>query len=135
MVGGAGIVGCETSLYLASIGNRVTVIRRRPDVAEGMETLSRNILLRELSDNKVKILTGRRVKRIENQDVVVQNYETGKEEKYKGKLVVSFGEKPNNAIAKGIDELKIPYRIIGDAKSVRKIVDAVSEGYMTAKEI
>ena len=135
VVGGAGIVGCETSLYLASIGNRVTVIRRRPDVAEGMETLSRNILLRELSDNKVKILTGRRVKRIENQDVVVQNYETGKEEKYKGKLVVSFGEKPNNAIAKGIDELKIPYRIIGDAKSVRKIVDAVSEGYMTAKEI
>jgi len=135
VVGGAGIIGCETSLYLASMGNRVTVIRRRPDIAEGMETLSRNILLRELSDNKVKILTGRRVKRIESGDVVVQNFKTGKEERYNGKLVVAFGEKPNNSIAKIIDELKIPYKIIGDAKSVRKIVDAVREGYITAKEI
>ena len=135
VVGGAGIVGCETSLYLASMGNRVTVIRRRPDIAEGMETLSRSILLRELFNNKVKVLTGRRVKRIENGYVVVQNFETGKEERYNGKLVVAFGEKPNNAIAKIIEKLKIPYEIIGDAKSVRKIVDAVREGYMIAKEI
>lgn len=72
---------------------------------------------------------------IEDGYVIVQNFDTGEEEKYKGKLVIAFGEKPNDSIAETIKKLKIPYEVVGDAKSVRKIVDAVREGYMVAKEI
>jgi len=65
----------------------------------------------------------------------LQNFDTGEEEKLKGILVIAFGEKPNNSIAKMIGDLKIPYKVIGNAKSVRKIIDAVKEGYLVAKEI
>lgn len=58
-----------------------------------------------------------------------------RKKRYKGKLVIVFGEKPNDNSAKVIKELKIPCEVIGDAKSVHRIVDAVREGCMVAKEI
>lgn len=44
-------------------------------------------------------------------------------------------EEPNDSITKMVADLEIPYKIIGNAKSVRKIFDAVKEGYLAAKEI
>ncbi|MCD6101491.1 MAG: hypothetical protein J7J77_00345 [Candidatus Cloacimonetes bacterium] len=44
-------------------------------------------------------------------------------------------EEPNDSITKMVGDLEIPYKIIGNAKSVRKIFDAVKEGYLAAKEI
>ncbi len=133
IVGGGGLVGCETALYLASRGNRVTILEMLTDVAREMETLSRKALLRELEKNNVKIFTSRRIKRMENRKVYVENIETEEEEIFHGKLVVAFGGKPNNAIVGIIEELEIPYEVIGDAKAVRKIADAVSEGYRLGK--
>ena len=66
---------------------------------------------------------------MENKRVYVENIETEEEEVFYGKLVVAFGAKPNNAIVSIIEEMEIPYEVIGDAKAVRKIADAVSEGY------
>ncbi len=129
IVGGGGLVGCETALYLASLGNRVTVLEMLPDIATEMETLSRKALKRELREKGVKVFTRRRIKRMENKRVYVENIETEEEEVFYGKLVVAFGAKPNNAIVSIIEEMEIPYEVIGDAKAVRKIADAVSEGY------
>jgi len=133
IVGGGGLVGCETALYLASQGNRVTILEMLPDVAREMETLSRKALLRELKENNVRIYTKRRIKRMGNKKVYVENIETEKEEIFYGKLVVAFGGKPNNSIVSIIEELEIPFEVIGDAKAVRKIADAISEGYRLGK--
>ncbi len=135
IVGGGGLVGCETALYLTTKGNSVTILEMLPDVAREMETLSRKALLRELEKNGVRIFTKRRIKRMENGHVIAENIETEEEEKFRGKFVIAFGGKPNNAIANIIKELDIPYEVIGDAKAVRKIADAIGEGYRIGRMI
>ena len=130
VVGGGGLVGCETALYLSKMGNKVTIVEMLPDIALGMETLSRNYLLREIKENNITVMVNSPVKEIKEHSVVVGD---GKEIQA-DYFAVAFGGKPNHKL---YDEMRTKYEsyLIGDAISARKIIDAVREGYTIAKTV
>lgn len=133
VMGGGGLIGCETA-ELLSLNNRVTIIKRHVDVVIGMETISRNYLLNQLAKNHVSIYKRKKILELKENEVVVENLDSGENETIKYDIFVSaFGNKPY--VPFETDGFNCGVQVIGDAKKVRKIVDAVKDGYEAAKAI
>ena len=131
VVAGGGLVGCETANFLAK-NNKITIVEMLEEIALGVETVTRNHLINELKEKGTKIMTKRKVIDIKKGEIILENTGNGQREKIKcDAIVVATGGKPHNPFI--IDE--ISNYVVGDAKEVRKIVDAVREGYMAAKEV
>ncbi len=131
VVAGAGLVGCETANFLAD-KNKVTVVEMLSTIASGMETITRDYLLNELKQKDVKILTRTKVVDIEVGKVIVENTESGEQDEIIcDAIVIAIGGK--SYVPFEFDE--IHHSLIGDAKSVGKIIDAIKEGYEVAKTI
>lgn len=129
VVGGGGLVGCETALHLAKQGNEVTIIEMLPDVAIGTEPISRNYLLRELKENNVKIFTLSKIKELGNDFVIFEKDEKIEQMPF-DKFIVAFGGK-----SRKFQSLPVPTRVVGDAVKVAKLVEAVRDGYAAGREI
>ncbi len=127
IVGGGGLVGCETALYLANHGNEVTILEMLNDVAIDMEPISRCYLLRELKEANVKIFTDSKVVKIIKEIVKVDKGGEIFEIPFEI-FVLAFGGKPRT-----FPNLDVPTLKIGDAVKVGKLVDAIRDGYATAK--
>jgi len=131
VIAGGGLIGCETANFLAE-KNNVTIVEMITEIASGMETLSKNYLLKELSDKDVHIFTNKKVVDIQKGIVVLEDTEIKEKKKLEcDALIVATGNKPYTPFT--IDN--VPFYIIGDAEAIGKIVDAVHNGYKTAKEI
>ncbi len=131
-VGGGGLVGCETALLLAK-NNDVSIIEMLPELAMGMEPLSRNYLLRELKESGVSVYVNSTVKSIEEDKVIIN--ESGREKSIAyNTFVVAFGGKPNRKLYEALDDSYEKY-FVGDAFGVAKIIDAVQSGYAIGKMV
>jgi len=126
IVGGGGVVGCETANFLAE-NNKVTILVRSK-VAKRMETLSKKYLLEELNRKNVKILTSTKIVDVsENREVIVER--NGNQFVLEADaLVAAFGARPFVPFTLE----NISTIVVGDAKSVRNIYSAVSEGFQAA---
>ncbi len=128
VVGGGGLVGCETALYLAEQGHDVTIVEMLPDIAIGMEPISRNYLLNELKEHNVEVLTSSKIKELTDNSVKFEK--DGKIEEIPfDNFVVAFGGKPRT-----FEKLPVPTRVVGDAVRVAKLVEAVRDGYAAGIE-
>lgn len=123
IVGGGGLVGCETALYVAKFGNEVTIIEMLPNIAIGMEPISRNYLLNELSESNVKILKSAKIKELSDNSVQFEKEGEVKEIPF-DHFILAFGGKPRE-----FEPLPVPTHVIGDAMKVAKLVEAVRDGY------
>ena len=123
VVGGGGLIGCETALYLAKNGNKVTIVEMLDDVAIGMETLSKKFLLRELRENNVEILTKSKIMALSENGVKYERSGNVEEINF-DVFVIAFGGKPAS-----FEPLDVPNYRVGDAVKVSKIVEAVRDGY------
>ncbi len=132
VVGGGGLVGCETALYLAEQGNDVTIIEMLEDIAIEMEPISRGYLLRELEEHGVKKMCSVKITSVKDGKVKTNVNERVKEVPF-DYFVAAFGGHPLRC--EGFESLKAPIHYIGDAVRVGKIVEAVRDGYSVAKEI
>jgi len=126
IVGGGGVVGCETANFLAE-NNKVTILVRSK-VAKRMETLSKKYLLEELNRKNVKILTSTKIVDVsENREVIVER--NGDQFVLEADaLVAAFGARP--FVPFTLEDISTI--VVGDAKSVRNIYSAVSEGFQAA---
>ncbi len=130
VVGGGGLVGCETALYLASMNNKVTIAEMLPDIALGTETLSRNYLLRELNKYGVEILTNSPVREIGENFVKIGMNKIIPADYF----IIAFGGKQDHSLFNSL-KTRFETYIIGDAVKARKIIDAVREGNAIARVI
>ncbi len=129
VVGGGGLVGCETALYLSSQENDVTIVEMLPMLCPDMETLSRNYLLRELENHKVKYVLNSTITEIREKSVVASNAEISMDY-----FVISFGGIPVDSLYAYFNKRYETY-LIGDSFRVGKIVDAISQGYAAGKAV
>ncbi len=132
VVGGGGLVGCETALYLADQGSDVTIIEMLEDIAIEMEPISRGYLLRELEEHGVKKMCSAKITSIENGKVKTSVKEEIREIPF-DYFVVAFGGRPLKC--EGLESLGVPIHYIGDAVRIGKVVEAVRDGYSVAREI
>jgi 2,4-dienoyl-CoA reductase-like NADH-dependent reductase (Old Yellow Enzyme family)/thioredoxin reductase len=131
VVAGGGIVGCETAEFLATEGKNVTIVRRRPEIAEGLEETARLHFKKRLTEYGVTILTGARVQRVTRKGAVLEN---GREIAASA-VVLAVGGKARNTLTESLKGIIPEIYAIGDCVEPRMIVDAIREGAAVAYKI
>ncbi len=134
LIAGGGMVGCEVAEYLASKGKQVSIVEILPEIALGMETHTRTLLLRRLSQLQVKLF-------IECQIVSVQGRKVTLHKKGEAiqlevdRIVMALGAKPNNSLEPFLRSSGRVFHTIGDCVQAREIAAAIHEGFRVAMEI
>jgi 2,4-dienoyl-CoA reductase-like NADH-dependent reductase (Old Yellow Enzyme family)/pyruvate/2-oxoglutarate dehydrogenase complex dihydrolipoamide dehydrogenase (E3) component len=130
---GGGMLGLETAHYLAAQDNAVTVLKRYETIGRSIEPLYRDYLLRELGEHGVDIMTGLEVKAVRADGVLVRGQTGADQVILADRVVLARGARPANELAQAVQDLH-PI-VIGDASEPRKIIDAITDGYLTARLI
>jgi len=136
IVVGGGLVGCETALYLAGKGKRVTIVEMLERIIPDVFEANRQYLFKALAENGVCVLTDANLGRITDEGAVVVN----KRRRYQADLkadtvVLAVGLKPENDLAKTLEGKVAEVHSIGDCHEPRKIMDAVWHAFYTARTI
>jgi NADPH-dependent 2,4-dienoyl-CoA reductase/sulfur reductase-like enzyme len=135
LVVGGGMVGLETAEFLADRGRVVTVVEQLGDVAGDLDPISKKLLLRSLEKRGVVILTDTVVQRFDGSTAIA---ETGDGVQTLGEfdtVICSVGATSENGLSQKLRRSGIDVYPIGDAKSVRNIVEAAIDGYEIGKQI
>jgi thioredoxin reductase len=130
---GGGLIGLETALFLASLGNDVIVLKRYETVSENIDPVYAPHLLSSLQKQGVKIISKVTVMEIEQNQVLIKNHSKEPNKVYFDKIVLTRELIPSNKLAKEIEASKV--YLIGDALKPRRIFNAVFEGFMIGRQI
>jgi 2,4-dienoyl-CoA reductase-like NADH-dependent reductase (Old Yellow Enzyme family)/thioredoxin reductase len=132
---GAGYVGMETADFLAWRGHKVTVLEMSAAPPIGKHTTHGYWLHRRLKDAGVKLILGARVVSIEPGAIVYDR--EGAEERlhHTGPVVTALGATPESSLAAVLDSEGIPYSVVGDAESPRRLLEAVHEGHAAGNAV
>jgi len=132
---GGGLVGCETALYLAQQGKRLTIVEILDSVARDMFAVNRMHLLKLLADTDVRILTGANPLEITDEGVTIADKD-GKRNTLKADTVVlALGLKPNRRLEETLRDKVPEIYAIGDCVEPRKVINAIWEGFRFARLI
>jgi len=126
---GGGMVGLETAEFLSKHGHSVSVVEMVDEVGRDMEPITRKLLLNSLHECGVNIITGRTVKRFTDRAAFLEGT-NGDELLGEFDAVVSaVGAVSSDGLQQELTACGLGVHVIGDAKSPRNIVEAVSEGF------
>ena len=129
---GAGLVGCETGLWLAQKGKEVTIVEATPVILGGpghLPHMNEFMLEDLLHYHNVKILTSSKVTGTTENGVLL-----GEEEIACDTLITCVGYRANNSLFKELDAmLDIPVHNIGDSNKVANIMFAIWDAYELAR--
>jgi 2-enoate reductase len=135
VVVGGGTVGCETGVYLAQQGRKVTIVEILDHLADGAFEANRQQLVKMVADSGVKVFTHCEVKRVTDQGVVIED-KKGKETNIKtDTIVIAMGFKPNSGLYETLKRELAEVYAIGDCIQPRLIKNAVWEAYRLARLI
>jgi len=132
---GGGLVGCETALYLAQKGKKVTIVEILDSAARDMFPANRMHLLKLLADTDVEILTETSIAEIMDDSVVIAN-KYGKRSKLENDTVVlAVGLKSNRELEEALKDKVPEIYAIGDCVEPRKVINTIWEGFRYARLI
>jgi len=142
---GGGLVGVELALHLAKQGKDVTVVEALPEIARDLEPISKIALTRPrgpwpeglLWKYNVKVLTSSPVVEVRKDGVVVVREMLRLETIPADTVILAVGRVANvdPALLEAARRVAKEVYVIGDAKSPRKVIDAIHEGFFTALSI
>lgn len=163
IVVGGSATGCETAHHIASMGaldsdaftflhyhaaedsdfvnmllhrsgRKITIIEMMGRIADNVGKTQRWILMKSLRQMGIDLQTGTRLLEIRDNEIVVDVGE--KTETIPADTVImAAGAVSDNSLAESIDDPEIKVITIGDAKSPRKMTEAIREGFEAALEI
>jgi pyruvate/2-oxoglutarate dehydrogenase complex dihydrolipoamide dehydrogenase (E3) component len=131
---GAGYVGMETADYLLAKGIAVTVLEMQQFPPVGKLTAHGYWLHKRIKDAGGRLIFGAQVLDIEAGDVRYRQGDTERVERA-ALIVTAMGAKSDNSLEDLLKDLAIPYRTVGDAKSPRRILEAIHEGHRAGEEL
>lgn len=136
---GGGLVGCETALWLAQKGKKVTVVEALSDIliSSGvpMPHMNRIMLIDLLKFNNVNVVTNSSVLKVTDNGVQIINKDFKKEELRADTIVVAVGYKNENKLYDEIKNKSYESYVIGDARHANNIMSAIWDAYEIAKDI
>ncbi len=127
VVVGGGPTGCEIALHLAESGSEVTIVEMLPRVGNGLESITRKVLLNKLIENNVKFMTKSVLKRVEDNGVVISNID-GEVFIPAERVIISIGNKPDTRLYEQIKDMGYEIHQIGDCFEPRSAKNAIYEG-------
>lgn len=127
---GGGAVGCEVAHFLLQKRKAVTILEMLGRLADEVVHPNRNCLMEELTKNGATMIPGARVTSIEGK--TVSYIKDGQEHKLQADTVVlATGLKPYAPLYEKLRGRVAQLHLVGDAKSPRQFLEAVSEGFYT----
>ncbi|MBM3119760.1 MAG: FAD-dependent oxidoreductase [Chloroflexi bacterium] len=100
---GGELVGCETALYLAERGKKVTIMRRGPELATKVHQFIREPLLGRLQYRGVSILTGVEYEEVTDSGVVIRSGVGERKVVEADTVVLAAGAKPSTELLASIE--------------------------------
>ena len=134
---GGGLAGTEAALELAMQGKRVTLVEMGADVARDANSIHKPDLMMHIQEQGERITILRRTtcNQVTDQGIVCADAE-GKELVIPAETVIlAAGMVPLREEALSLDVADGDFRMIGDCKRPRQILEAVREGYDAAMEV
>ncbi len=138
-IAGAGLVGCETALYLVNQGKDVTLVEALEEIARDMAPQSRLSFVK--SDNLLK----RQGVRVLTEQPIVEITDTGlialagtqRKTVKADTVILALGRSPSlsNELVKKAEEVAERVDVIGDASEPRKALEAIHEGFTIGREL
>jgi 2,4-dienoyl-CoA reductase-like NADH-dependent reductase (Old Yellow Enzyme family)/thioredoxin reductase len=132
---GGGPTGLELALYLSEHGCSVTVIEILSRAGNGLEAMTKKILLAKLNENKVAISTNTRLLSIEDNGVSVADPDNQEQFIEADKVVIAIGTRPNARLYDQIKGLGFEIHQIGDCLEPRSAKDAIYESAVLGRRI
>ncbi len=138
VVVGGGLVGCETALWLAQQGKKVTIVEMLNDLMiAGLPVphANRIMLIDLLKFNKVEVITNHSLMEVTDEGVNLIDKNFKKMSVPADNVVLAIGLKPNKEL---YDNLvgKVPnLYLIGDARDVRNVMYSIWDAYELARVI
>ncbi len=134
---GGGLVGCETALWLAKAGKKVTIVEALDKIMKVNGPIchsNKDMLELLLPFHNVEIMTSAKVKGYENGTLSVETTE-GMQELVCDSVILSVGYNEENSLYHEV-EFEVPeIYLLGDAKKVANIMYAIWDAFEVANHI
>jgi len=131
---GGGLVGCEIALYLAQKGKKVTIIARHAAMRE-MYWINAKDLQERLDDANVKVLTYTNVLEITDEGVIVVDEQGNRSTLGANTVVLAVRLEANRKLVEALKDKLPEVYAIGDCVESRLVLNAIGEGFHTARLI
>lgn len=134
---GGGLVGCETALWLAQKGKKVSVVEMMPDILGGPHNLpfmNYDMLKDLLPYNKVDVYRKTKVTKVNEHSVTIEN-ENGVKEIPADTVLIAVGYRSENKLQQDLKGIGIPVYNVGDSRDVKNIIHAIWDAYEIARGI
>lgn len=134
---GGGLVGCETALWLAQQGKKVTVVEMLKDILGGphaMPHMNYQMLMDLLKYHQINIHTGTTVTEVQPSHVTIKNDE-GEKNIEADTVITAVGYKENDTLYQELKDSVGRVYNIGDSNKVNNIMYAIWNAYEVARNI
>ncbi len=131
---GGGAVGCEGAVYLARMGKRVSIVEIMGRICRGENGANRQHLMKMLAGEGVTVFTRSRVEEITERGVVLKG-QGGDGEIRADSVVVAAGLKPESMLIEQLKGLPFDVYAVGDCVRPGRVMQAIWEGFRTARLI
>lgn len=135
VVAGGGMVGCETSEYLAEKGSKVTVVEMLNDIGLDMESKTRKYLLKRFDELSVEVYRKTKIEEITEDGVRVTDCNGKHSGLAADTVVLALGASPNRKVVEQVAGYLDKYWLIGDCVKPCKILEAIHDGARIGREI
>lgn len=136
VVAGAGMVGCETALYLKQQGKDVTLVEMAEKILPEPTFQINEMIINELiGENEIEVLVNTEMKAIQKDKVIVEDLDGVEKEILCDSVVLAVGFTPNNSLSDALEGKEKEVYVIGDSAEPRKVLNAVWEGFHIARTI
>jgi pyruvate/2-oxoglutarate dehydrogenase complex dihydrolipoamide dehydrogenase (E3) component len=118
----------ETACFLASKGASVTLVEQLESSPVPKFTSHGYSLHKYLREKQCVLRFGAAVEKIEQKDVTIKTGDKSEEMAGFDQVVLAVGMKPRNGLARALEKAGIAHTVVGDARQVRRIMEATEEG-------
>lgn len=132
---GGGLIGCDTLELLLDQGKNVTITTRQSEIAYNMEFINKFAFLLRLSEKTARIETETECLRITDTGIVGKT-KWGKEITIEADtIILASGSESVDNLKNELKDRDVAVHVIGDAKERRKIINAISEGFILGRNM
>lgn len=132
---GGGQVGAETGHFLAQMLKGVTVVEMKDTIASDAPIAIQWHLTKALKERNVTLLTDTSVVRVNENAVIVKNAHGIETELPADTIIVAAGYRSANPLEELLVKENYEVQVVGDAKRVRNVLAATTEGYLAGKAV
>ena len=132
---GGGATGLEIALHLAEYGCRVSVVEMLAKIGNGLESMTKRILLRRLKEYNVRIMTETKLIRVKSTGAVVAHSDGTELLVEAERVIFATGTRPCNHLYDKVKSLGYETHQIGDCLEARSAKAAIYESGVLGRSL